>query len=160
MYRAWRDAGQHARLALDGLADEALLGLAARDPEAFAVFYRRHAESTLRFVLRRTACPETAADLTAETVAQAYLSQAGTGRPGHRQRPGWRRLHVTSSLISCGRAEVANRGRHRLGMRPAPVGDEPYEHLMESIDARRDSETVRVAMSELTDGVADAGTNE
>jgi hypothetical protein len=59
---------------LDGLADDELLGLARRDPEAFAVFYRRRIGSIVGFFVRRTACHETAADLTAETFAQAYLS--------------------------------------------------------------------------------------
>jgi RNA polymerase sigma-70 factor (ECF subfamily) len=142
--------------ALDGLADEELLGLAIRDAEAFAVFYRRHAGSTFRFFVRRTACPETAADLTAETFAQAYLSRSRyrqTGAPAQAWLASIARHELAHFLRA---AEVANRGRRRLGMRPVPAGDEPYEHLMESIDARRDSETLRVAMNELTDGVADA----
>jgi RNA polymerase sigma-70 factor (ECF subfamily) len=142
--------------ALDGLADEALLGLATRDPEAFAVFYRRHAEWTLRFFVRRTACRETAADLTAETFAQAYLSRSRyrqTGAPAEAWLASIARHELAHFLRA---AEVANRGRHRLGMRPVPAGDEPYEHLMESIDARRDRTALRVAMNELTDGVADA----
>ncbi len=140
----------------DGLADEELLGLAIRDAEAFAVFYRRHAGSTFRFFVRRTACPETAADLTAETFAQAYLSRSRyrqTGAPAQAWLASIARHELAHFLRA---AEVANRGRRRLGMRPVPAGDEPYEHLMESIDARRDSETLRVAMNELTDGVADA----
>jgi len=140
----------------DGLADEELLGLAIRDAEAFAVFYRRHAVSTFRFFVRRTACPETAADLTAETFAQAYLSRSRyrqTGAPAQAWLASIARHELAHFLRA---AEVANRGRRRLGMRPVPAGDEPYEHLMESIDARRDSETLRVAMNELTDGVADA----
>ena len=140
----------------DGLADEELLGLALRDAEAFAVFYRRHAGSTFRFFVRRTACPETAADLTAETFAQAYLSRSRyrqTGAPAQAWLASIARHELAHFLRE---AEVANRGRRRLGMRPVPAGDEPYEHLMESIDACRDSETLRDAMNELTDGVADA----
>jgi RNA polymerase sigma-70 factor (ECF subfamily) len=140
----------------DGLADEELLGLAIRDAEAFAVFYRRHAGSTFRFFVRRTACPETAADLTAETFAQAYLSRSRYRQTGAPAQAGLASIarHELAHFLRA--AEVANRGRRRLGMRPVPAGDEPYEHLMESIDARRDSETLRVAMNELTDGVADA----
>ena len=142
--------------ALEGLADEALLGRANRDSEAFAVFYRRHAESTLRFFVRRTACPETAADLTAETFAQAYLSRSRyrqTGAPAQAWLASIAR-HELAHFVRA--AEVASRGRRRLGMRPVPLGDEPYEHLMESIDADRDSAALQVAMKELTDGVADA----
>ncbi len=106
----------------DGLADEELLGLAIRDAEAFAVFYRRHAGSTFRFFVRRTACPETAADLTAETFAQAYLSRSRyrqTGAPAQAWLASIARHELAHFLRE---AEVANRGRRRLGMRPVPVG--------------------------------------
>jgi RNA polymerase sigma-70 factor (ECF subfamily) len=41
-------------------------------------------------------------------------------------------------------------------MRPVPTGDEPFEQLTESLDARRDGVALRIALDELTDGVADA----
>jgi DNA-directed RNA polymerase specialized sigma24 family protein len=41
-------------------------------------------------------------------------------------------------------------------MRPVPAGDEPFEQLMESVDARRNGAALRLAMGELTDGMADA----
>ena len=141
---------------LDGLADDELLGLARRDPEAFAVFYRRRVGSTLAFFVRRTACQETAADLTAETFAQAYLSL-------HRYRPtgapaqAWLAAIARHELAHFVRAaEVASRARRRLGMRPVPAGDEPYEQLTQALDARRDGPALQLAMDELTDGVADA----
>ena len=141
---------------LDGLSDEELLGLARRDPEAFAVFYRRHVGSIVGFFVRRTACPESAADLTAETFAQAYLSR-------HRYRPtgapaqAWLAAIARHQLAHFWRgAEVASRARGRLGMRPVPAGDEPFEQLMESFDARRNGAALHLAMDELTDAVADA----
>ena len=141
---------------LDDLADEELLGLATRNPEAFAVFYRRHVGSIMGFFVRRTACQETAADLTAETFAQAYLSR-------HRYRPtgapaqAWLAAVARHQLAHFVRAaEVASRARKRLGMRPVPAGDETFEQLMESFDARRNGTALRVAMDELTDTVADA----
>jgi RNA polymerase sigma-70 factor (ECF subfamily) len=141
---------------LDRLPDEELLGLARRNPEAFAVFYRRHVGSIVAFFVRRTACQETAADLTAETFAQAYLSR-------HRYRPtgapaqAWLATIARHQLAHFVRAaEVASRARRRLGMRPVPLGDEPFDRLMESVDARRNGTALRVAMDELTDGVADA----
>ncbi len=141
---------------LDGLSDEELLGLARRDPDAFAVFYRRHVGSIVGFFVRRTACQETAADLTAETFAQAYLSR-------HRYRPtgapaqAWLASIARHQLAHFWRAaEVASRARRRLGMRPVPVGDEPFEQLMEALDARRNGAALQVAMDKLTDGIADA----
>jgi RNA polymerase sigma factor (sigma-70 family) len=141
---------------LDGLTDQELIGLARRDPEAFAVFYRRHVGSMIGFFVRRTACQETAADLTAETFAQAYLSR-------HRYRPtgapaeAWLASIARHQLAHFVRAaEVASRARRRLGMRPVPAGDEPFEQLIDSFDARRDAAALHVAMDRLTDGVADA----
>jgi RNA polymerase sigma factor (sigma-70 family) len=144
------------RSSLDGLGDEELLRLAGRDPEAFGVFYRRHVRSIVGFFVRRTACRETAADLTAETFAQAYLSV-------HRYRPtgvpaqAWVVAIARHQLAHFIRAaEVADRARRRLGMRPVPAGDEPLEQLIESLDARRNRTALQLAMGDLTDGVADA----
>ena len=42
------------------------VGSIATDPDAFEVFYREHLETVQRFVARRVADPQLAADLTAE----------------------------------------------------------------------------------------------
>jgi RNA polymerase sigma factor (sigma-70 family) len=54
--------------------DETLL--ASGEPEAFAVFYDRHAATLLGYFARRTGDPEVAADLTAETFASAIVALA------------------------------------------------------------------------------------
>ncbi len=69
---------------LDHRSDADLLRAAARDPQAFGVFYDRHADAVLAFFARRTADAQTAADLTAETFAQAFASRRryrDTGAP-------------------------------------------------------------------------------
>ena len=59
----------------DERTDSELL-LASRDnPDAFTELYRRHAEDLLRYFARRTLDPETAAELTAETFAEAFASR-------------------------------------------------------------------------------------
>jgi hypothetical protein len=55
--------------------DTEILIASVVDPELFAEFYRRHAEGILRFFVNRTFDPETAADLTAETFAEALASR-------------------------------------------------------------------------------------
>jgi RNA polymerase sigma-70 factor (ECF subfamily) len=55
------------------MSDEELL--ASHDTEAFGVFYDRHAPTLLGYFARRTADPQTAADLTAETFASAIVAQ-------------------------------------------------------------------------------------
>ncbi len=73
-------------------SDERVLAAAARDPLAFATFYRRYERSMLAFFVRRTADPELAADLTAAVFAAALhacaryrpveaLAAAGAIRP-------------------------------------------------------------------------------
>lgn len=51
--------------------DEAILAGLDGEPEAFALFYRRHVAALLGYFLRRTHDPELAADLCAETFAAA-----------------------------------------------------------------------------------------
>jgi RNA polymerase sigma-70 factor (ECF subfamily) len=48
-----------------------------REPEAFAPFYRAHAEALLAYLARRVRDPDLALELTAESFAQAYV---GRGR--------------------------------------------------------------------------------
>jgi RNA polymerase sigma factor (sigma-70 family) len=56
------------------LSDADLLARARSDVEAFALFYRRHADWVLRFAARRTRSAEHSADLAAEVFAAAFLS--------------------------------------------------------------------------------------
>lgn len=53
-------------------SDSELLKASRRDPDAFCIFYRRHAEGIYRFFRRRVDEPETASDLTAETFAEVF----------------------------------------------------------------------------------------
>lgn len=56
--------------------DAQLLKAATADPGAFRALYERHASRIHAFHLRRSRDPDAAHDLTAETFAQAWLSQA------------------------------------------------------------------------------------
>ncbi len=55
-----------------GDSDEDLLVAARDNPEAFATFYDRRFTRVMAFFYRRILCPHTAAELTAETFAQAW----------------------------------------------------------------------------------------
>jgi DNA-directed RNA polymerase specialized sigma24 family protein len=69
-------------------SDEALL-LAARDePDAFALFYRRHVRALAAYFWRRSRNAEAAADLTAETFAAA-LDGCGRFDPERGPAIGW-----------------------------------------------------------------------
>jgi RNA polymerase sigma-70 factor (ECF subfamily) len=61
-------------------------GAIARDPEAFEAFYREHIDALQRFIARRVATPEAAADLTADVflaaiqAADSYDPRAGPAK--------------------------------------------------------------------------------
>ncbi|GAB3452211.1 RNA polymerase sigma factor [Streptomonospora sediminis] len=61
---------------------------AARDPEKFEEFYRRHIDAVTRFVARRVDNPHTAADLTAD-VFLAVIDSAHTFRPERGNESAW-----------------------------------------------------------------------
>jgi len=60
---------------VDQRSDAALILASRDDPAAFVELYRRHAEDLLRYFARRTLDPEAAAELTAETFAEAFASR-------------------------------------------------------------------------------------
>jgi DNA-directed RNA polymerase specialized sigma24 family protein len=69
----------------DRRSDDELVRACRADPDSFAVFYRRHAQSLLGYFFRRTRHAELAADLTAETFAAALdgahrFAQVSAGR--------------------------------------------------------------------------------
>lgn len=99
-----------------GRSDEELLAAAPSDPDAFGEFYDRHVVAVIAWFGKRTACPASAADLAAETFAEAY-------RTVHRYRPGrgvprawlfgiagnkWRRYARTG--------DISTRALRRLGV--------------------------------------------
>jgi len=104
--------------------DDQLLARAARDPEAFGVFYERHERLVLGFFVRRVGDPELAADLAAETFAAALLAARrfrGNGAPASAWLVGIARNVLSNSVR---RARVEDRARRRLGMEPIVLDDE------------------------------------
>ncbi|GAA3888682.1 hypothetical protein GCM10022227_52210 [Streptomyces sedi] len=61
---------------------------AARDPELFEEFYRRHVDAVTRLVARRCQDPHTVADLTAE-VFLAVIDSGHTYRPDRGAERAW-----------------------------------------------------------------------
>ncbi len=99
------------------------------DPEAFAPFYRRHAERVLQFFAVRTSEPEAAADLRAETFALALASAAK-----YRERDGppvaWLFGIARNLLIdSYRRGAVIARARERLRLEPLQLDDDDLARI-------------------------------
>src|ERR1700761_1740628 len=113
----------------DPRTDGELLAATVTDPEAFAVFYRRHVRGVLSFFRRRVPSAELAFDLTAETFASALEAT-----PRYQPRPepargwlygiAWNKLHEARR-----RGQADDAARRILGMTPIVVTDEGLERL-------------------------------
>ena len=124
--------------------DSQLLTASASEPGAFTELYRRHSEDLLRYFARRTLDPEAAAELTAETFAQAFASRA-TYRDQGVSGVAWLYGVARNQLgrfFRSGRVDAA--ARRRLGMPERDLPPEDYERIEELVDF----EPLREALSE------------
>jgi RNA polymerase sigma factor (sigma-70 family) len=113
----------------DPRSDGELLVATGTDPEAFAVFYRRHIRGVLSFFRRRLPSTELAFDLTAETFAAALEAT-----PRYEPRPepargwlygiAWNKLHEAQR-----RGQADDAARRELGMAPIQLTDEGVARL-------------------------------
>jgi len=118
----------------DEPTDTELLTASRVDPAAFVELYRRHAEDLLRYFARRTLDPESAAELTAETFAEAFASRAryrDTGANGVAWLYGIAR-HQLGRYFRNGRVDAA--ARKWLALPPRALPSEDYERIEDLID--------------------------
>jgi RNA polymerase sigma-70 factor (ECF subfamily) len=141
---------------MDARSDDDLLAATRSEPEAFAVFYRRHVGPLLAFFARRTRDAELAADLTAETFAAA-LAGAHRHRPERGPAAAWlygiarRQLsHATH------KGAVEDRARRRLGMGPITLTDEGLERVEALAVAGASAEILREGLAALPADQRDA----
>lgn len=121
------------------------------EPEAFGVVFERHAETLLGYFARRTLDPEAAAELTAETFAQAFASRRrfrdhGLGAIG------WLygiARHQLGRFFRNGAVDA--RARRRLGMPEREVSAEDYERIEEMIDFEQIGRAIGQAFSVLSE---------
>ena len=115
------------------LPDEDLLSAVRRTPPAFGVFYRRYESRVLRYFLARVGDGEVAADLTAETFAEA-LASAHRFRRTEGPASAWL-FGIARNVLAMsrrrGRVEV--RARRRLGMPRLELTDAVIEQI-EALD--------------------------
>jgi RNA polymerase sigma-70 factor, ECF subfamily len=132
--------------------DAELLAEARGDPEAFGELYVRHAAVVHDWHARRI--PWAAADLTAETFAQAWLvrrrfrdRREGTALP-------WL-LGIARNVLreSARRDQIATRARERLGLPLDLAGEEGFDAVEERLSPRRE---LARALEELSDHERDA----
>jgi len=123
-------------MADDSRSDDELLKASVQDAEAFAVFYRRHAEAVLAYLRQRTGDVETAADLTADVFAGAF---AGRRRYKPRQEPARAWLFgIANNLLAMSRRKQrrALAARQRLGIPRIEFQDEELERAEARLSAR------------------------
>lgn len=138
-----------------GLDDRELLVAAAGDPDAFAVFYRRHVDGVLRFFFRAVGRGEVAFDLTAETFA-AVLVELPRFEPTRAPASAWLYAIAGNRLVdSWRRGQVEARARTRLGLQPLELTDDGLA-VIERIVAQQDAQYALALVEELPPDQRDA----
>jgi RNA polymerase sigma factor (sigma-70 family) len=137
-------------------SDWQLLQLSADDPEQFARFYERHVDQILAFLYRRTACAETAADLTSETFAAAFLARRRFRDRGAPARAWLLGIAKHKLAKSARRAKIERRAAERLGLEPPELDDESYARIEELGDMPAVRAALRAALEGLSPALAQA----
>jgi len=134
-----------------------LASAAGGDLEAFGRFYDQNVASVLGYFYRRTACPETAADLTAETFANA-LSSLRTFRSERGTGTAWLfgiARHQLSRFQRRRRIDTA--ARRRIGMRTdVALDDVSYERIEDLVDLQPVVDRLEGAVERLSPKLAAA----
>jgi RNA polymerase sigma-70 factor (ECF subfamily) len=137
-------------------SDAELLVRSEADGGAFGELYERHAPAILAFHFRRTGCPHTAADLTAETFAEAFASRrrfVDVGAPGR----AWLFAIAHRQLARFARREaVSRRYRDRLRLEPIRLTDDDLDRIDDLFDSASLRTAVTAAMEHLPAGQAEA----
>src|SRR3954470_17327749 len=108
----------------EAVDDSDLLAATAKEPDAFAAFYRRHVTAVLAYCRRRTGAPDLAFDLCAEVFAAALEARARY-KPVHDSAAPWLYGIARHKLAeSARRGQIEDRARRRAGMQPIEVTDE------------------------------------
>ena len=140
----------------EDLEDAELILRSSREPEVFGALFERHAEPMLAFFARRTLDAEAAAELVAETFAEAFSSRSRFRDQGV-DGAGWLYgigKHLLSRYFRAGAVEA--RARRRLGMPERTVNDDDYERIEELIDFERVGDVILEALSTLPEDQREA----
>jgi RNA polymerase sigma-70 factor (ECF subfamily) len=131
-------------------SDEELLEGSTTCPEQFVAFYDRHAPGLLAFFGRRTYDAQVAADLTAETFAQAFAARRRFRNPGPGSATAWLYTIARRQLNRFVRRQrVESLWRERLGMERLAVAPDALERAEELIDLEKVRDHVVAALDAL-----------
>ena len=148
--------GRRRGIVTDQRTDAELLTASRVEPAAFVELYRRHAEDILRYFARRTLDPESAAELTAETFAEAFASRGNyrdTGANGVAWIYGIARHQLGRYFRT---TRVTKDARRKLGLPPRELPPEDYERIEDLIDFAPIREALVEALETLADDQREA----
>lgn len=154
MGEGWDEAGAGMPAGADRDAD--LLEASASDPEAFGLVYDHHVSSVLAFFYRRTADAWLAADLTAETFAEAFASRRSYRRmsvPAEAWIFGIARNQLSRALR---RGRASTKARRRIGLERLEVDDVSLERIEDLVDLQPVRNAMQQALGELSPSIAEA----
>lgn len=144
-------------MADDPRTDARLLKDSASDANAFGVFYDRHARAVAAYFMRRTADQMLAADLTAESFAQAFANRRRYRDTGDAAL-GWLYTIASRQLNEFFRQErVSTKYRSRLGI-DVTGGTDDFERVDDLTELQRRLPALRAALNGLTEASAEAVT--
>jgi RNA polymerase sigma-70 factor (ECF subfamily) len=122
---------------VEDASDAELLARTPAEPEAFGVFYRRHVQPLLRYLMARTRRADLSADLCAEVFACA-LESADRFDPERGPARAWLFTIAHSRLVdSVRRGRVEADARLRLRMPARDLTDADIERVEELADLER-----------------------
>jgi RNA polymerase sigma factor (sigma-70 family) len=117
---------------MTGEDSASLLQDSKRDPELFALFYRRHFYPVLAFLTRRVWDAEVALDLAAETFAQAFIARNRFRGNSQEQEEAWiYRIARRQLARYLRRGRLDRRAIGRLGIEVPDVDAERRERIEE-----------------------------
>jgi RNA polymerase sigma-70 factor (ECF subfamily) len=131
-------------------SDEELLAESTRRPQLFVTLYDRVLPGLLAYLARRTFDAQAAADLTAETLAEAYASRRRFRDRGAGSASAWLYTIAARKLGRYQRRlQVEDAARRRLGMERIELGVDDVERIEALIDFEHVGREVRQAFETL-----------
>ena len=125
-------------------SDEELLTASAACPDMFVDFYDRVLPGLLAYFARRTFDAQVAADLTAETLAEAFASRRRFRARGDGSATAWLYTIAARKLARyLRRMHVEDAARRRLGMERIELGADDVERIEALIDFEHVGREVR-----------------
>ncbi len=124
--------------------------------EAFAELWDRHFEPVLRFLYLRSADPEIAADLAAETFVVAYLKRRRFRRSADTAGPWLIGIARNVLLRSIRTGSIESRARRRLAFETPTLDEASIRRIEQLADLQDLRAQLREALSELSEESARA----